>query len=46
MFTLNGGTICWKSSKYEMTVDSIIESEYIVASNGNLGSDLDKVVHL
>ena len=46
MFTLNGDTICWKSSKEEMIMDSIIESEYIVASNGSLGSSLDKVVHL
>ena len=46
MFTLNGDTVGWKSSKKEMTVDSIIESEYIVASDGSLGSGLDKVVHL
>ena len=46
MFILNGGTISWKSSKKEMTVDSIIESEYIVASDDNLGRGLDKLVHL
>ena len=43
---MNGGAVSWKSSKHEMTGDSIIESEYIVASEGSLGSGLDKVVHL
>ena len=46
MFALNGNTVSWKSSKYEMTVDSIIESEYIVVSDCSLGSGLDKLVHL
>ena len=46
MFTLNGDTINWKSSKQEMIVDSITKLEYIVASDGSLGSGLDKVVHL
>ena len=32
MFTLNGGTVSWKSSKQEMTVDSITGSKYIIAS--------------
>ena len=27
-------------------MDSIIESEYIIAYDGNLGSGLDKLVHL
>ena len=30
MFTLNGDTINWKSSKQEMTVDSTTKSEHIV----------------
>ena len=46
MFALNGGTVSWKSSKQETTVNSITESEYIVASDGSLGGGLDKVVHL
>ena len=46
IFTLNDGTISWKSCKQETIVDSTTESEYINASNGNLGSGLDKVVHL
>ena len=32
MFTLNGGTVSWKSSKKETTTDSTTESKYIVAS--------------
>ena len=46
MFTLNGSTIPWKSSKQEMTMDSTTESEYIVAFDGSYGRGLDKVVHL
>ena len=46
MFALNGNIVSWKSSKFEMIVDSRIESEYIVASDGSLGSGLDKLVHL
>ena len=46
IFTLNDDTISWKSSKQETTVDSTTESEYINASNGSLGSGLEKVVHL
>ena len=46
MFALNGNTVSWKSSKYEMIVASIIELEYIVASDGSLDSGLDKLVHL
>ena len=44
MFTLNGGTVSWKSSKQEMTTDSVTESEYIVTFDGSYGSGLDKVV--
>ena len=33
MFTLNGRAISWKSSKQEMTADSIIEAGYIAASD-------------
>src|SRR5262249_4558800 len=32
VFTLNGGTVCWKSSKQETTTDSTTEVEYITAS--------------
>ena len=46
MFTLNGGTVSWKSSKQEMIVESTFESEYIVAFDGIYGSGMDKVVHL
>ena len=46
MFTMNGSIVSWKSSKQELTVDSTTESEYIDASDGSLGSGLDKVVHL
>ena len=46
MFAFNSDTVSWKSSKLEMTVDYIIESEFIVASDGSLGSDWDKLVHL
>ena len=31
VFTLNGGTVSWKSSKQETTVDSTTEVEYIAA---------------
>ncbi|PKI57943.1 hypothetical protein CRG98_021658 [Punica granatum] len=33
IFTCNGGALSWKSSKQETTTDSIIEAEYITASN-------------
>ena len=33
VFTLNGGAICWKSSKQVIIADSICEVEYIVASD-------------
>ena len=42
MFTLNGGTFSWKSSKQDMFVNSNIVSEYIVASDGSCGSSLEK----
>ena len=32
MFTLNGDTISWKSSKHETTADSTTKSEYIATS--------------
>ena len=32
---LNGGVVSWKSSKWEMTANSTIESEYIVASDAS-----------
>ena len=32
VFTLNGCTVSWKSSKQEKTTDSTIESEYIATS--------------
>ncbi|XP_061350404.1 secreted RxLR effector protein 161-like [Gastrolobium bilobum] len=32
VYTLNGGAICWKSSKQETTTDSTTEAEYIAAS--------------
>ena len=46
VFTMNDGTVSWKSSKQEMTGGSVTESEYIIASDGSLGSGLVKVVHL
>ena len=33
VFTLNGGAICWKSSKQATIVDSICEAKYIAASD-------------
>ncbi|XP_052189939.1 secreted RxLR effector protein 161-like [Diospyros lotus] len=33
VFTLNGGAVCWKSSKQETTADSTTEAEYIAASD-------------
>ena len=33
IFTLNGGAICWKSSKQHTVTDSICEAEYIAASD-------------
>ena len=32
-FTLNGGAICWKSSKQHTVADSVCEAEYIAASD-------------
>ena len=32
VFTLNGGAVCWKSSKQGSTADSTTEAEYIAAS--------------
>ena len=31
VFTLNGGAVCWKSSKQHTVADSICEVEYITA---------------
>ena len=33
VFTLNGGAVCWKSSKQSVVADSTTESEYIAASD-------------
>ena len=33
VFTLNGGAICWKSSKQSTVADSVCEAEYIAASD-------------
>ena len=33
IFTLNGGAICWKSSKQHTVADSAYEVEYIAASD-------------
>ena len=33
IFTLNGGAICWKSSKQHTVVDSVCEAKYIAASD-------------
>ena len=46
MFTFNGGIVSWKSSKHEMIMNSTTELGCVVAFDGSLGSDLDKVVHL
>ena len=32
VYTLNGGAMCWKSSKQDTTTDSTIEAEYITAT--------------
>ena len=31
MYTLNGGAVCWKSSKQDTTTDSTTEAKYIAA---------------
>jgi hypothetical protein len=31
MYMLNGGAVCWKSSKQVSTADSTVEAEYMVA---------------
>ena len=33
IFTLNGGAICWKSSKQHTVADSVCEVEYVAASD-------------
>ena len=33
VFTLNGGAVCWKSSKQHTVADSVCEAEYIAASD-------------
>ena len=33
IFTLNGGAVCWKSSKQHTVADSVCEVEYIAASD-------------
>ena len=33
IFTLNGGAICWKSSKQHTVADFVCEAEYIAASD-------------
>ena len=33
VYTLNGGAVCWKSSKQDTTADSTTEAKYIVASD-------------
>ena len=33
IFTLNGGAVCWKSSKQHTVADSVCETEYIAASD-------------
>ena len=40
VFTLNGGTICWKSFKQHTVVDSICEVEYNTASDAVIYSTL------
>ena len=32
VYVLNGGAVCWKSSKQTVTADSSTEAEYIAAS--------------
>jgi hypothetical protein len=31
MYMLNGGVVCWKSSKQDSTADSTVEAEYMAA---------------
>ena len=33
IFTLNGGAVCWKSSKQHTVADSVCEAEYVAASD-------------
>ena len=33
VFTLNGGAVCWKSSKQHSVADSVCEAEYVAASD-------------
>ena len=33
IFTLNGGAVCWKSSKQHTVVDLVCEAEYIAVSD-------------
>ena len=33
IFTLNGGAICWKSSKQKTVADSVCEAEYVTTSD-------------
>ena len=38
VFMLNGGAVCWKSSKQETTADSTVEAEYMAAGEaGKMG---------
>ena len=33
VYTLNGGAVCWKSSKQDTTADSTTEAEYFAVSD-------------
>ena len=38
VYMLNGGAVCWKSSKQDSTADSTVEAEYMAASEaGKMG---------